>query len=88
MDVWVDPGHGAVGKKGKYDTGAEGIDGPAAPNEEDLAWGTCLYLQGYLEAFGFSTALTRNDNGFRADTLTPRQRTQVLNGDRRNDVGF
>ena len=88
IDAWIDPGHGAVGKKGSYDPGAVGIDGDQQPNEADFAWFTALWTQVFLDTYGYSTALTRNDNGVRPDTLTPRQRTAVLNGTAENDLGF
>lgn len=93
VDVWIDPGHGAIQyiggtHPGSYDGGAPGANGSASPDEADMNWGVALFLQGYLEAYGYSTAITRNNNGGLNDTLLTRQRSAVMRGERANDIGF
>jgi N-acetylmuramoyl-L-alanine amidase len=93
VDVWIDPGHGAIqyiggNHPGVYDPGALGANGTASPDEADMNWNLALYLQGYLTAYGYSTAMTRNNNGGIHDTLLTKQRSAVMRGERANDVGF
>lgn len=93
VDVWIDPGHGAIqyiggNHPGVYDGGAPGANGSASPDEADMNWSAALFLQGYLESYGYTTALTRNNNHGLTDTLLTRQRTQVMRGERANDIGF
>jgi N-acetylmuramoyl-L-alanine amidase len=93
VDVWIDPGHGTIQyiggtHAGVYDPGALGANGIASPDEADMNWNLALYLQGYLEAYGYSTAFTRNNNGGLHDTLLTRQRSAVMRGERASDIGF
>lgn len=91
VDVWIDPGHGTIQyiggpHLGVYDPGALGANGAASPDEADMNWNLALYLQGYLTAYGYSTALTRNNNGGIHDTLLTRQRSAVMRGERANGL--
>ena len=77
IDAWVDPGHG-----GK-DPGALGIDGPAAPNEEDFNLQVSTIVQSRLGQIGWLALLTRNSDIY----WTKTRRTLIAAGLRPNDQG-
>jgi len=77
IDAWIDPGHG-----GK-DSGAPGIDGPAAPNEKDFNLTVSLDVQSVLGSYGWLALLTRNSDIY----WTKTRRTQIAAGLRPNDEG-
>ncbi|MDH4338539.1 MAG: N-acetylmuramoyl-L-alanine amidase [Candidatus Krumholzibacteria bacterium] len=79
IDIWVDPGHGG------WDSGAEGFNGPAVPNEKELNIGVASRLENRLTALGYYAYRTQN---YDTTYTQPWQRRQIANGQRSNDQGI
>jgi N-acetylmuramoyl-L-alanine amidase len=77
VDVWIDPGHGG------HDSGAEGINGPAVPNEKNLTLQVASVLQSRLAQIGWLSLMTRNSDIY----WTKTRRTLIAAGQRPNDLG-
>ncbi len=81
-DVCIDPGHCGI-----LDGGADGINGPAEPNESDFNLDIALVCEGDLNNLGWSVLLTRHTENYIDRWLRPWHKAWIANGELENDYG-